>query len=91
MIDRLIETLKKADSSASNFEIDQIAFLIGRFPTGHRLYDYAKDCPRIQKLLPEMNPCRSETEALIGLSHYMSREDYVGAVAERIRKVLRPS
>lgn len=89
MIEKLKEALAEAEKSANNFEIDQIAFLIGSFPVNHQLRSYVTGCPRIEKLLPEMNPCRSEMEALLRVGADMNREDIVGAVAERIRKAVR--
>jgi hypothetical protein len=89
MTENLKHALAQAEKSASNMEIDQIAWLIGNFPQNPKLRDCASGCPRIEKLLPEMTPCRSETEALLLVADAMERDDVVGAVADKIRKVVR--
>jgi hypothetical protein len=91
MIERLKEALRQAETSASNMEIDQIAWLIGSFPTDHWLRQHitAADTPRIHKLLREMPPCPSETHALLRINGYMNEESIVGTVADTIRRTVR--
>jgi hypothetical protein len=90
MIDRLKDALAKAESTATGMQIDQIAFIIGSFPTQMwasqdlRFSDY----PKIAALLPEMKAC-SEPEAMLRVAGYMDREDIVGSVSTYIRKTFR--
>jgi hypothetical protein len=90
-IDRLKEKLAEAEKTASNLEIDEIAWLIGSFPADHWLHGNVKGqgFPRIENLLPEMQPCRTETEALLRVSGYMNNENIVGYVADSIRRAVR--
>lgn len=89
MIDRLKEVFTLAECTATELEIDQIAFLIGSFPANHWLRQHVTDCPRIQALLPEMEPLSSESRALLQLTSYVDREDIVGTVADHIRRTVR--
>ena len=90
MLEKLKASLKEAEASATNLEIDEIAFLIGCFPKNYWLRQHIADCPRITALLPEMKPCGSEHQALLQVAHCINREDVVGTVAERIRKAVCP-
>ena len=91
MIDYLKEVLTHAENNSSDFEIDQIAWLIGSFPKDHGLYQYINqnDHPRITKLLPEITPCALEPLAVLRVHEYSNREDTVGLVAYRILKAVR--
>jgi len=89
MRDNLIEALKNAEATASDFEIDVIAWLIGSFPLGNVVRQCAVGCARIEKLLPEMKPEKSETHALLLVAGSMDKENIVGTVADKIRKCLR--
>jgi hypothetical protein len=90
--ERLKQALKDADTNGGALDVDQIAWLIGAFPgyTGERLKRLCEGCPRIEKLLPEMTPQPSDTQALLRVSHYMNDEDTVGNVADLIRRLIRP-
>lgn len=91
MIEKLKDTLATAETTANDMQIDQIAWMIGNFPTNTAFktqIDWAA-YPRIAALLPEMQPYPNETHALMVVADYMNREDSVGQVAERIRKVVR--
>ncbi len=89
MSDRLKTHLAHAEQTASNFDIDQIAFLIGSFPLNHPVRKVAEDCPRISALLPEMEPCATETLAMLRVCQCMDREDIVGEVADCMRRAIR--
>jgi hypothetical protein len=87
--ERLKEALATAEATAGEIEIDEIAFVIGSFPQGHWLREQVNACPRIKELLPEMEPCGSETKALLFVANYMHRDDIVGVVSDLIRKAVR--
>ncbi len=89
--ERLQQALKDADTNGTNMDVDQIAWLIGAFPSysGERLKALCEGCPRIQKLLPEMTAEPSDTRALLMVSNYMYNEDTVGNVADLIRRFIR--
>lgn len=89
--ERLKQALKDADTTGSNMDVDQIAWLIGAFPgySGERLKALCQDCPRIEKLLPEMTAQPSDTQALLMVGNYMNDEDTVGNVADLIRRFIR--
>ncbi|MDZ4837877.1 MAG: hypothetical protein SGJ27_29180 [Candidatus Melainabacteria bacterium] len=89
MNDRLKIHLAHAEQTASELNIDQIAFLIGSFPLDHSVRTVATDCPRISALLPEMQPCATETLAMMRVSQWMNREDIVGEVADYMRRAIR--
>lgn len=89
--ERLKQAIKDADTSGSNMDVDQIAWLIGAFPnySGERLRRLCEGCPRIEKLLPEMTAQPSDTQALLMVSGYMNDESTVGNVADLIRRFIR--
>lgn len=89
--ERLKQVLKDADTNGSGMDVDQIAWLIGSFPgyNGERLKALCEGCPRIEKLLPEINAQPSEAQALLRISNYMNNEDTVGNVADLIRRYIR--
>lgn len=88
-LDRLKSVLAAAEREADDMQIDQIAFMIGSFPVNSRLRTWVTDCPRIQALLPEMDPLPSDTHALLRLADWIDRRDHVGYVADAIRKTIR--
>ncbi len=90
MYDRLKTHLAHAEATASDLNIDEIAFLIGSFPLQHSVRTVAADCPRINALLPEMNPCANETLAMLRVAQWMNRDDIVGEVADYMRRAIRP-
>jgi hypothetical protein len=89
-VDLLKRALQTAEQTANNFQLDQIAFLVGGFPADHwvRRTADAEEFPRIKALLLEMTP-GTETSALLRISSYMDREDVVGECADRIRRAVR--
>jgi hypothetical protein len=83
----LQETLEEAEKNAGNFELDQIAWIIGNFPDNELNKPLlAENKPRLAALLEEMSPT-SRTEALLTASSYRNREDLVGRVADLIIRV----
>ena len=88
----VMRALDSAEQTASNFEMDQIAFMIGKFPENddHGLRALTKDMPRIQALLPEMIPAPSKTHALLQVSSFMNDDNIVCRVADYVRKYVRP-
>ena len=85
----LMRELSHAENTASPAQIDQIAFLIGKFPADHRIHSVINDLPRIQELLPEMTAAPSEQHAMLLIADRMDDENIVGSVAERIIKYVR--
>lgn len=79
--DLLKETLVEAEQSASNMEIDEIAFLLGLFDWN---WDYIlEDCdvPKVKKLLKEMQPMPGP-QALLTCSRQRNGEGFVARVAD---------
>ena len=75
----VMRALDSAEQTASNFEMDQIAFMIGKFPENddHGLRALTKDMPRIQALLPEMIPAPSKIHALLQVSSFINDDNIV--------------
>lgn len=88
MFDRLKSALERADETAGQPEIDQIARMLGSFPEYHTMRRAAAGCPRLCALLPSMAPAANEQFALFHAAERMNRDDVVGEVAGLMHGVL---
>lgn len=89
LVTKLKSALREAEAIATALQIDEIAWLVGSFPTAHPVRQCIDDSmPRIKSLLPEMTPCISETLALLRISDYMNEESIVGRISDLIRKCI---
>jgi len=87
-LERLKQTLSKAEHNAPDSELAEIAWMVGGFPVQHPVRKQALGLSRLQVHVAKFAPCGSEISTILRVKTHCDDQNNVGAVANSIHAML---